>query len=127
MKLTVATDQFGFILCHKVIQKQQDKDMAVTIAKDLLKKYNIQSMSFDKSYWAPENHRILSELVEDLVLPKKGKLNREEYEREHSKTFIALRKQHSAVESAINCLEHHGLNRCARHPGLQPAQDREPS
>ena len=112
LKLTVATDQFGFILCHKVIQKQQDKDMAVTIAKDLLKKYNIQSMSFDKSYWAPENHRILSELVEDLVLPKKGKLNREEYEREHSKTFIALRKQHSAVESAINCLEHHGLNRC---------------
>jgi len=69
-------------------------------------------MSFDKGYWAPENHRILSELVEDLVLPKKGRLNQAEYEREHNKTFIALRRQHSAVESAINCLEHHGLNRC---------------
>jgi len=112
LKLTVATDQFGFILCHKIIQKQQDKDVAVPIAKDLLRKYNIQSMSFDKGYWAPENHRILSELVEDLVLPKKGRLNQAEYEREHNKTFIALRRQHSAVESAINCLEHHGLNRC---------------
>lgn len=30
----------------------------------------------------------------------------------HSKTLIGLRKQHSAVESSINCLEHHGLNRC---------------
>lgn len=113
LKLTVATDQFGFILCHKIMQEQQDKDMAVPIAKDLLlRKYNIQSMSYDKGFWAPENHRALSELVEDLVLPKKGKLNQEEFEREHSKTFIALRKQHSAVESAINCLEHHGLNRC---------------
>jgi len=37
LKLTVATDQFGFILCHKIIQKQQDKDVAVPIAKDLLK------------------------------------------------------------------------------------------
>ena len=25
---------------------------------------------------------------------------------------MALRKAHSAVESAINALEHHGLNRC---------------
>ena len=69
-------------------------------------------MSFDKNYWTPKNYETLSELVPDLILPKKGKLNSDEYEREHCKTFIALRKQHSAVESAINCLEHHGLNRC---------------
>ena len=75
--LTVATDQFGFILCHEIMQKQQDKDMAVPIAKDLLRKYNIQSMSFDKGYWAPENHRILSKLVEDLVLPRKADLTRQ--------------------------------------------------
>jgi hypothetical protein len=25
---------------------------------------------------------------------------------------VALRQQHSAVESEINSLEHHGLNRC---------------
>ena len=32
--------------------------------------------------------------------------------RESGKPFVALRKQHSAVESEINSLEHHGLNRC---------------
>lgn len=112
LKLTIATDQFGFTLCHNIMQKQQDKDVTVPIAKDLLKKYSIKSMSFDKGYWTPENYRILSELVEDLVLPKKGRLNQADYEREHNKTFMALRKQHSAVESDINCLEHHGLNRC---------------
>ena len=33
-------------------------------------------------------------------------------ERESEKKFVALRRQHSAVESDINALEHHGLNRC---------------
>ena len=39
-------------------------------------------------------------------------MNAEEKERESSKTFKALRNAHSAVESNINMLEHHGLNRC---------------
>jgi len=112
LKLTIARDQFGFILTHKLMQKQLDKDMAVPMAKTILEKYDIQSMSFDQGYWTPLNYRTLCELVPDLIMPKKGKLNQEEYERQHSKTFITLRKQHSAVESAINSLEHHGLNRC---------------
>ena len=45
-------------------------------------------------------------------MPKRVKLNKEEYEREYSKTLKLLSKKHSAVKSAINCLEHHGLNRC---------------
>ena len=112
LKLAIATDQFGFIVLHKLMQKQHDKDMAVSMAKAILEKHQVQSMSFDKNYWTPKNYETLSKLLPDLVLPKKGKLNGGEYEREHCKTFIALRKQHSAVESAINCLEHHGLNRC---------------
>ena len=32
--------------------------------------------------------------------------------RQCGKKFVALRQQHSAVESEINSLEHHGLNRC---------------
>ena len=35
-----------------------------------------------------------------------------ETQRESEKKFVALRKQHSAVESDITALEHHGLNRC---------------
>jgi IS5 family transposase len=45
-------------------------------------------------------------------LPKRGKKNAAELERESGKMFVALRQQHSAVESEINSLEHHGLNRC---------------
>lgn len=112
LRLTVATDQFGFTLTHKVAQKQLDKDLAIPIAQELVAKYDIGSMSFDKAYWSPANYKELSGLVPVLVLPKKGKRNPQETERETSKTFIALRKQHSAVESAISCLEHHGLNRC---------------
>lgn len=51
-------------------------------------------------------------MVSSLILPKRGKLNKLEYEREHSKTFLSLRRQHAVIESDINSLEHHGLNRC---------------
>jgi len=47
-----------------------------------------------------------------VVLPKRGRHNKEDKERESSKSFKQLRRAHSAVESNINMLEHHGLNRC---------------
>ena len=42
----------------------------------------------------------------------KGKKNQSEQAEESSKTFKKLRHKHSAVESDINRLEHHGLDRC---------------
>ena len=51
-------------------------------------------------------------MLKRVILPKRGKLNEEENEREHSKEFKSLRKSHSEIESNINSLEHHGLNRC---------------
>ena len=49
--------------------------------------------------------------TEQVVLPKRGKHAKKDKEREGSKKFKKLRNQHSAVESNINMLEHHGLNR----------------
>jgi hypothetical protein len=46
------------------------------------------------------------------LMPKRGKKNAAELERESDQKFVALRQQHSAVESELNSLEHHGLNRC---------------
>jgi hypothetical protein len=43
-------------------------------------------------------------------MPKKGKLNQAEAERESSKQFMQLRHLHSAVESDINTLKHHRLD-----------------
>lgn len=67
-------------------------------------------MSFDRGFWSRENHDRLKEMISEVILPKKGKLNREEYDREHEKTFVALRHKHAAVESDINSLDHHGLS-----------------
>ncbi len=39
-------------------------------------------------------------------------MSRKDKERETSPEFGRGRKQHSAVESAINALENHGLDRC---------------
>jgi IS5 family transposase len=112
LRIAVATDQFGFILGCRVMQQQQDVAIAVPFAKELLSQYAIASISFDKGFWSPKNYDQLVALVDQLILPKKGKLTKLEQQREQDKTFRALRHQHAAVESAINCLEHHGLNRC---------------
>ncbi|MCF6301097.1 MAG: ISNCY family transposase, partial [Proteobacteria bacterium] len=45
-------------------------------------------------------------------LPVKGRRNKEAQKAENNKDFIAARKQHPAVESAINALESHGFDRC---------------
>ena len=50
-----------------------------------------------------------------MVLPKKGRLSKADIERESEPEFVKLRKQHSAVESAINALEVHGLDKCPDH------------
>ena len=112
LMVAVATDQHGFTLSHKVMKHEQDVDIAVPFVKELIKKYDIDSVSFDKGFWSPSNFTELKELVDNVVLPKKGKLNKDEKERQSTKKFKALRKHHSAVESDINCLEHHGLNKC---------------
>ena len=48
-------------------------------------------------------------------MPKKGKLSKADQEREYAPEFMQAKKQHSAVESAINALEVHGLDKCPDH------------
>lgn len=112
LNVAVCTDQYGFILHHRVLEKEHDVDVAVPIAEYLLERKCIRSISFDKGFWSKEIFEKLTYKVADLIMPKKGKLNKNEYVREHSKQFRSLRKKHSAIESDINSLEHHGLNRC---------------
>ena len=46
---------------------------------------------------------------------KKGRKSVDEKARESDPEFVHLRHQHSAVESAINALEQHGLDICLDH------------
>jgi len=73
---------------------------------------SVQSISFDRGFSSYANKMYLYPLVNKLNMPKKGKKNKEETKEESTKEFVRLRKKHAAVESNINCLEHHGLNRC---------------
>ena len=62
------------------------------------------------SYHSPSNRIELGKILEQVILPKKGRLTVEEKAVEGSEEFVRMRRRHSAVESAINGLEHHGLD-----------------
>lgn len=116
LKVAVVEDQYRFILNHRVLQKSEDVEAAVPLIKETQKKYGtLHSASFDTGFHSPENQTELNKIVPLVVLPKKGKSSAEDVERESDPQFIRLRKQHAAVESSINALECHGLDRCLDH------------
>jgi len=90
-------------------------DQSIPVTDRLLGRYgagSVASVSFDKGFTREGDRPLLSLYVPTVVMPKRGKKNAVEVERESGKTFVARRHQHSAVESEINSLEHPGLNRC---------------
>jgi transposase, IS5 family len=114
-RLLIATDQDQLIQDYDVPVGEVDLDQSVPVADRLLGRYgagSLASLSFDKGFTRTEDRELLSLYVPIVVMPKRGKKNAAETEREREKRFVALRHQHSAVESEINSLEHHGLNRC---------------
>jgi IS5 family transposase len=114
-RLLIATDQHQLIQDYDVPVGQVDLEQSVPVADPLLGRYgagSIASLSFDKGFTRAEDRELLSLYVPTVVMPKRGKKNAAETAREQEKKFVALRHQHSAVESEINSLEHHGLNRC---------------
>ena len=114
--LLITTDQHHFIVDYKIMQGEKDASQIKSLTERLQHKFTgrkIYSHSFDKGFHSKDNFEILQQSgIEQVILPKKGKLNRLEKERESDQTFRKLRYAHSAVESNINMLEHHGLNRC---------------
>ena len=114
-RLLIATDQHQLIQDYDSPLGQADVDQSVPVADRLLGRYGVgslASLSFDKGFTRREDRELLGLYVPTVVMPKRGKKNAAELERESEKEFVALRRQHSAVESEINSLEHHGLNRC---------------
>ena len=114
-RLLIATDQHQLIQDYAVPVGGADVDQSVPVADRLLGRYGVgslASLSFDKGFTRTEDRELLNLYVPVVVMPKRGRKNAAETEREQDKQFVALRKAHSAVESEINSLEHHGLNRC---------------
>jgi hypothetical protein len=114
-KLLIATDQHQLIQDYAVLQGAAEVDQSLPVADRLLGRYGaggVASLSFDKGFTRAEDRELLGLYIPAVVMPKRGKKNAAETERESGQKFVALRRQHSAVESEINSLEHHGLNRC---------------
>jgi hypothetical protein len=114
LRVSISSDQHGFILSHRTMEKEQDVDVAIPMITKIKEHFdNVYSASFDRGYHSPHNQQELSSLVQKLVLPKKGKISKKEKDRiRGDREYEKLRRKHSAVESNINALEHHALDRC---------------
>jgi len=110
--IQVTTDQFHLIIDHEVMENITDKETITATADRILAIYKVMGWSFDKGFYTKDNKELLGLFVENLVMPKKGKLNKNETEEENQPKFKKARNMHSAVESNINALEHRGLDRC---------------
>jgi len=113
LRVCVMEDQHRFILHHQVMENKTDDSVAIDIVKESQTRFsNLNVVSMDKGFHSPDNQKELREMLDRIVLPKKGRLSEADKEREYAEEFIQVRHQHSAVESAINALEVHGLDKC---------------
>ena len=111
----ITTDQYHFIVDHKVLEKQTDVRQPIELSNRLQERfaqgYTLDSISFDRGFYSLLAKKALSKGFNHLVMPKKGNKTASEQESEADKTFVGLRKKHSAVESNINELECSGVNK----------------
>ena len=116
LRTCVVEDQHRFILHHQVMQNLTDDAIAVSIIEETQQRFDtLRSVSMDKGFHSLANQAALEEMVDVVVMPKKGRLSAVDRARESDPEFVRLRQQHSAVESAINALESHGLQLCRDH------------
>jgi hypothetical protein len=116
LKVCIVKDQYQFILHHRVMQQETDDQIAVAIIEEVRRRFpHFNACSFDKGFHSPRNQAELGEKLDNVVLPRKGKLSAINQAIENSEAFKSAKRKHSAVESAINAMENHGLDRCPDH------------
>ncbi len=110
--VAVLEDQHGFLLHSRILWEGGDVDHAVPMIREAQARFpDLRLCSFDRGFHSPSNRIALDELLDHNVLPKKGKLGPTDRKRAADPTFREMRRQHPAVESAINNLEQRGRDR----------------
>ena len=130
-RLLIATDPYSIIHDYKIMFGGDEAAEVAPLADRLIAKIgleNISTLSFDRGFSSIINREFLEFTMPDaeIIMPKEGKLSASDKERQSQKSWRKLANRHSAVESDIHSLEHHGLNRCpdkgyqsyARYAGL---------
>ena len=116
LKVCIVEDHHQFILHHRVMEHQTDDKLTHEIIREAQKRFpSLFSCSFDRGFYSGNNREVLGTLLEEVALPKKGKRSQRDSAIENSDGFRRAKKKHSAVESAINALEVHGLGKCLDH------------
>jgi len=116
LKVCILEDQYQFILHHQVMQRQTDDQITVPMVTQAKRRFPcLDACSFDKGFHSPANQVELKQHLQQVALPRKGKLSQQASAEEQAPEFTQARRAHSAVESAINALEVHGLDRCPDH------------
>ncbi len=116
VKVCLLEDQYQFILHHQVMEKQTDDQVTVPMVSCAKRRFpQLVACSFDKGFHSTANQVALQDHLTLIALPRKGKLSKSAQELEQSADFVRARRAHSAVESAINALEVHGLDVCRDH------------
>ena len=91
---------------------ESDADVAREVLEETLAWYpGVTSCSFDKGFHSPANRKALGEMLVVNAMPRKGRLSKAARELENSAEFREARREHPAVESAINNLDQRGLDR----------------
>jgi len=113
LRVCILEDQHRFILHTHVMARQTDEQVAVAMVEASQARFpTLRTVSFDKGFHSPANRRELEVRLDLVACPKKGRLSVADRQRESTPAFVSARHQHAAVESAINGLQHFGLDRC---------------
>ena len=94
----VVEDNYGFILQHEIMWEGGDGDIAVSIIKGAQKKYpDLGLCSFDRGFHSPQNRIRLDALLDDNVLPRKGRWSKSGRERETPDASIRRLNRRSTI------------------------------
>ena len=109
-------DQHQFILHHRILWRGEDVDAAAPLVREAQALHPaLRACSFDRGFHSLDNRVRLDALLDVNALPGRGRLSKADREREEEAAFAAARRVHPGIESAINGLEHRGLDRVRSH------------
>ena len=114
--VSVLESEHQCILHHAVMGEEEDVDLLPGLLEEAQASYpDLSGCSFDKGFYSPSNRRRLDERLQLNAMPRKGRLSKADRERETAPEFVAARREHAAVESAIHNLEQRGFERVLAH------------
>jgi len=121
-KLLVIEDAAGYICHYQVLDRgQEDRDVLIGAMRVLQARLHnrIRRASFDRGFHSEKNQQELATLLAHPCLPKPGRVQAAEQERQATVEFRQSRQRHPGIESAINALQSgNGLARCRDHSSL---------